>query len=105
MRCGSTARLRRLASSLTALERSKRDTEARLEDASQRASCAAPVAIERRRGELMDALENGVSAGELNVRLRGVFEAAIPDHRTGRITLRWVGGQTRDREILFAMPG
>ena len=92
-----------LSAALTALEQTKRATEARLEDASQRASYAAPVAIERRRAELADLLDNPeATAGDLNVKLRGVFEALIPDHSTGRMALRWIGGQACDREVMFA---
>jgi hypothetical protein len=92
-----------LSAALTALEQTKRAIEARLEDASQRASYAAPVAIERRRAELADLLDNPVAtAGHLNVKLRGVFEALIPDHSAGRMALRWIGGQACDREVMFA---
>ena len=91
-----------ISESLTALEAHKRATEAELREAEERASAASPRAVERRREDLLDALDSGATAGELNVKLRGVFEAVIPDHRTGRMALRWIGGQACDREVMFA---
>jgi DNA invertase Pin-like site-specific DNA recombinase len=92
-----------ISEALTALERTKKETEARLQDASERASSTTPAAIERRRGELADCLDNpDATAGDLNVKLRGVFEAVVPDHRTGCMALRWIGGQACDREVMFA---
>lgn len=91
-----------ISKSLTALEATKRATEAELHEAEGRASAASPRAVERRREDLLEALDRGANAGELNVKLRGVFEALIPDHSTGRMALRWIGGQACDREVMFA---
>jgi DNA invertase Pin-like site-specific DNA recombinase len=91
-----------ISESLTAVEADKRALEAELGAAEERASAASPRAVERRRADLLEALDSGATAGDLNVKLRGVFEALIPDHSTGRMALRWIGGQACDREVMFA---
>jgi DNA invertase Pin-like site-specific DNA recombinase len=111
-----------LSESLTALEHSKRATEAQLQDALGRAAVASPVATERRRAELLEAIqgqgpndtgasglrpldaERHCAAGELGLKLRGVFASVVPDHRTGLVALTWVGGAACGREVMFAWP-
>ena len=92
-----------IGEALGVLESEKRATEAKLAEAVQRASYAAHGAILRRQEELAEALDDPqTTAGDLNVKLRAVFERVAVDAKAGRATLYWKDGEEAAR-VVFQM--
>ena len=93
-----------LSRALVEQEGLKDALEAQLQAAVDRQTAASPAAQERRRRELLAALEGGATAETLNARLRAVFARVLPDWRDGRVRFRWTGGEDCAETLVFAWP-
>jgi DNA invertase Pin-like site-specific DNA recombinase len=105
-----------LSTAIAHQEALKAQLEAKLDAAIARQTRASPASQERRRRELLAALQPrsgplrpleaclGATAEVLNVRLRGTFARVLPDWRDGRVRFRWTGGEMSGVEVMFAWP-
>ena len=73
-----------------------------LSAALSRQAAASPMSQERRRRELLDALEGPVET--LNAKLRGVFSRVVPDHRDGNLHFTFLDGSEGPLGVVFAWP-
>jgi hypothetical protein len=79
--------------------------DAQLQAAVDRQTSASPAAQERRRRELLAALEDPEATAEtLNARLTGTFARVLPDWRDGRVRFRWTAGEDCAETLVFAWP-
>jgi DNA invertase Pin-like site-specific DNA recombinase len=93
-----------LSRALVEQEGLKDALEAQLQAAVDRQTAASPAAQERRRRELLAALDGGATAETLNAKLRAVFARVLPDWRDGRVRFRWIGGEDCAAALVFASP-
>jgi DNA invertase Pin-like site-specific DNA recombinase len=94
-----------LSRALVEQEALKDTLEDQLQAAVDRQTSASPASQERRRRELLTALEDPEATAEaLNARLRGTFSRVMPDWRDGRVRFRWTGGEDCAGTLVFAWP-
>ncbi len=63
---------------------------------------ASKASVERRRGELLDALDGPPDVP--NSMLRAVFSTVVPDWRNGRLHFRWKDGTESGDGVVFGWP-